>query len=592
MAHPEYSTSSGFDDRCLGHEYRGQLRAQSQSLVSQWQRYPSGEEAAPAYSHYFWSDELYGQTGSNDQNGYPESSQRTALSPSPHHIRSYPHDHSRSVSRASTYSSGNLCQNDAVYAGMPYAYSDSAPSPPFLQSRPASAGQPYQQQHTDTAPSQYTPSQQSRECSTLKVEAAEDAPLGFVMEPGTSTGVFSGVFLSPLPMEVPLRATQASGDMRKMMNVFRLNPFAHQHDSKRNSGLTSAESSPRNSDARPLEEEPVMFEFQIELDRPDLLMPDGDDSSSTSSSDDGKSTPGAQLETPLPTPSLLPSLVIRMNDTEGLHTFPPEFRLSSKEDLYDSAGSDYCNPGRAHMVEWSNQDFGSDDTPSLYSWDGDRDLDSSECGRRSAVGHQPSLLRLNDGVSVTHPYIRKSAASSTGRSIPYHHQQQLHHSQPRSSPPHASSAYGNNHPAARFSYQHGASEYYPPSVRMGANPDVTTTSAESYLEDGSGPATMHAHPLAASMPHRTTMGISSSNHGLYTQEPMVAADELGHDHHHIAVSETATGISSALAGHRRWSLPEQSSSSSPPSLGHHGHHHGHSQIMVPSLSQPFLVPSQ
>lgn len=64
------------------------------------------------------------------------------------------------------------------------------------------------------------------------------------------------------PTEVPLRATQATGDMRKMMGVFRLNPFAMHSGSGR--GL--AASANYSGEARPLDEEPTFIEFQVDLD--------------------------------------------------------------------------------------------------------------------------------------------------------------------------------------------------------------------------------------------------------------------------------------------------------------------------------------
>jgi hypothetical protein len=61
------------------------------------------------------------------------------------------------------------------------------------------------------------------------------------------------------PTEVPLRATQASKAMRKMMGVFRLNPFS-MHE-----GGGQAMSSWIGEDAGPLEEEPQIFEFQLDI---------------------------------------------------------------------------------------------------------------------------------------------------------------------------------------------------------------------------------------------------------------------------------------------------------------------------------------
>jgi len=61
------------------------------------------------------------------------------------------------------------------------------------------------------------------------------------------------------PTEVPLRATQASKPMRKMMGVFRLNPFS-MHE-----GGGQAMSTWIGEVAGPLEEEPQIFEFQLDI---------------------------------------------------------------------------------------------------------------------------------------------------------------------------------------------------------------------------------------------------------------------------------------------------------------------------------------
>jgi hypothetical protein len=63
------------------------------------------------------------------------------------------------------------------------------------------------------------------------------------------------------PTQVPLRTTQASTEMRKMMGVFRLNPFSMHNGSSK--GVSS--SAWYGEDIGPLEEEPVTFEFQLDL---------------------------------------------------------------------------------------------------------------------------------------------------------------------------------------------------------------------------------------------------------------------------------------------------------------------------------------
>ncbi|THV03118.1 hypothetical protein K435DRAFT_852189 [Dendrothele bispora CBS 962.96] len=72
------------------------------------------------------------------------------------------------------------------------------------------------------------------------------------------------LFVSPsvaLPVQVPLRATQVTREMRSMMHSLRLNPFTFHLQEKHNdpSGLTWS-----GEEAKPLEEQPMIFEWQIE----------------------------------------------------------------------------------------------------------------------------------------------------------------------------------------------------------------------------------------------------------------------------------------------------------------------------------------
>jgi hypothetical protein len=81
----------------------------------------------------------------------------------------------------------------------------------------------------------------------------------FVMEFSAPTPAAQASSSLAPPTEVPLRATQASKAMRKMMGVFRLNPFSmHESGAQPTTTWTGEE-------AGPLEEEPQMFEFQLDL---------------------------------------------------------------------------------------------------------------------------------------------------------------------------------------------------------------------------------------------------------------------------------------------------------------------------------------
>lgn len=61
------------------------------------------------------------------------------------------------------------------------------------------------------------------------------------------------------PTEVPLRATGANKEMRKMMSVFRLNPFSIHHGGGRGVSDTSW----NGGEAGPLTEEPKYIEYQL-----------------------------------------------------------------------------------------------------------------------------------------------------------------------------------------------------------------------------------------------------------------------------------------------------------------------------------------
>ncbi|KAH0826695.1 hypothetical protein J3R83DRAFT_5087 [Lanmaoa asiatica] len=94
----------------------------------------------------------------------------------------------------------------------------------------------------------------------VKVEPEDSVAADcFVMEFSAPTPAAQASSSLAPPTEVPLRATQASKAMRKMMGVFRLNPFSmHESGGQPTTTWTGEE-------AGPLEEEPQMFEFQLNL---------------------------------------------------------------------------------------------------------------------------------------------------------------------------------------------------------------------------------------------------------------------------------------------------------------------------------------
>jgi len=144
--------------------------------------------------------------------------------------------------------------------------------------------------------------------SPVKLEP-DDPDARFIMElthSSSSPRSSPDAFLDS-PPEVPLRATQASKEMRLMMGVFRLNPFAMHSLSRAADSDDSPDASPTPSatwsgDARPLDQEPVMFEFQLHI-------------SGLDREDDGPQEPSSRLP------------AISAHDESQLRAFSPTFEL-------------------------------------------------------------------------------------------------------------------------------------------------------------------------------------------------------------------------------------------------------------------------
>ena len=101
----------------------------------------------------------------------------------------------------------------------------------------------------------------SRSSTPSVKQEPDDYDGGFIME--FSNASVPSTFdhtLAP-PTEVPLRATQASKEMRKMMGVFRLNPFTIHNAGGRGVPMSSW----NGETAGPLQEEPKLYEFQLVL---------------------------------------------------------------------------------------------------------------------------------------------------------------------------------------------------------------------------------------------------------------------------------------------------------------------------------------
>lgn len=104
----------------------------------------------------------------------------------------------------------------------------------------------------------YTIAADSDYLSSVKVEPSDD---GFIQDVSHAFGVSQPQPFEHLvpPTEVPLRATGATKDMRKLMSVFRLNPFSIHHGG----GRGVSEPLWNGEQAGPLTEEPRYIDFQL-----------------------------------------------------------------------------------------------------------------------------------------------------------------------------------------------------------------------------------------------------------------------------------------------------------------------------------------
>lgn len=136
------------------------------------------------------------------------------------------------------------------------------------------------------------------------------------------------------PTEVPLRATQASKEMRGMMGVFRLNPFAlhslsvgggEGFDGQSGLGCDGKVQASWCGEAGPLEEEPVILEFQLDIEG---LEVEGEEISPTVTI--GKEDVDLPVE----------NLRIQAADGLRLRSFSPSFELHP-DDIGSDLGSQH-----------------------------------------------------------------------------------------------------------------------------------------------------------------------------------------------------------------------------------------------------------
>ena len=173
------------------------------------------------------------------------------------------------------------------------------------------------------------------------------------------------------PTEVPLRATQASKEMRRMMGVFRLNPFAMHSLSLGGceDGEAIAKGKGGNGDvghglpipgaaswcggeARPLDEEPLIFEFQLDVVGRD--------------SDEGNLTKGEEIPSSLEASS--GSLGLGVNEVSQLRPFSPSFQLNRDDEAelkIESFQEDSDDIGDdEHSTTWADAEC--NDSPETY----------------------------------------------------------------------------------------------------------------------------------------------------------------------------------------------------------------------------------
>ncbi|KAH9833157.1 uncharacterized protein C8Q71DRAFT_849923 [Rhodofomes roseus] len=205
------------------------------------------------------------------------------MSPSSSYTTSvHPSDYSSSSSQSMTYPSAYAAASQRTGLQDPFAASPSSSartyaSPSLSQSSSATTPTLPHLQRVSWAPGQAPASalyivdpdpdadaEPARAYPQVKTEE-EELETGFIFELASDTppSLATNPLLDSMP-EVPLRATQASKEMRRLMGAFRLDPFAMHNGVK----SAASQSVPVGIEVGPLREPPVMFEWQAELDCP------------------------------------------------------------------------------------------------------------------------------------------------------------------------------------------------------------------------------------------------------------------------------------------------------------------------------------
>ena len=235
----------------IHHDYATNSSSWNVNLLSNWSNEAIPSPPSSSYSSAAASLRSSGSAGYPHQYGYPEPSQRNfPPSSSPSLPAGLPSSFERQAQHRSPSTSNTFKFDDASWAPTPYTINNRN-TPPHSLLPPT----------TSTSSSARASSRASSSRSPpVKLESDEVSSADcFVMEFATSVpAAQDSTSLAP-PTEVPLRATQASKAMRKMMGVFRLNPFS-MHE-----GGGQATTTWIGEEAGPLEEEPQIFEFQLDI---------------------------------------------------------------------------------------------------------------------------------------------------------------------------------------------------------------------------------------------------------------------------------------------------------------------------------------
>ncbi|KIM46929.1 hypothetical protein M413DRAFT_7612 [Hebeloma cylindrosporum] len=309
--------------------------------------HPSGSYEAP-FEHCLLSD-------------YPSSSQRNSLPPSSPYTRNflplYGFRNDRRRSPSSHTSASDFGRETPVPAVDEHQY---LPRNVEIVDEDQSGGQETEsmKRHLST----------TNASSHTSVKIEPNDPDGcFIMELAASGTCGGGVGLSTPsaraaytlsllsqslapPTEVPLRATQASKEMKQMMGVFRLNPFAMHSlsvklEDKEDGFAWDEDSQPPWCGGRPLDEEPLMFEFQL-----DLNGSDGEEEDEQGATRHAEESGGMGLGA---------------HELSQLRSFSPSFELHRDVDTCDreSLGDD-----TSHLEEEDDQEYDQDQDRRSESW--------------------------------------------------------------------------------------------------------------------------------------------------------------------------------------------------------------------------------